>query len=662
QLWVSTDSTAANVLLMAEEPSCCNPFMDPPAQQTTWAPIHMLAGQKYAIQVLLKEGTGGDFVQVAVQNATGTTPAASLTPLVSTTVSSMADPSGSSLTISEQPKDTSTPENSPVTFTVQANATTPFGQYTGAAYPTNGLAAALGTKQQLPTLYQWFTNGVEVPGANSSSYAIAWPKKAQDGTKLKCYVAVPGIPLYSTEVTLTVTADTTAPTIVSATPDMTFTSIIVKFSEPMSDSALVANNYKLDGSATVSSVTRVDLQTVKLTTGRLADGQLYTLTVNGVQDTATPGNTIAANAQVQFHTFVFMAGTVLHSKYTGFNDTTGYADNNLFSDARYGVNPDRRDLMQYWEYPAGGSARNEAADPSGAANRYYMDSIEGFFIPPTSGDYVFFTCGADHWSLYLSTDEDPANKALIAQVNGWTNPRGWNLGQPQGDPNNAPTDMAPARSDTFGPTQWPSGNTITLTAGKRYYMQSVHYDPSWAGGDDFAVTYKLAADADPVAGDVSKLTGNVVGYYFDPSGSSITFMQQPENATVVEGDAATLSAVVTGSSPYGNAVLYQWETAPKGSSTWTVIANATAATYKTPLLTLADDGTQYRVVVSVPPISDTSDTATVHVVGDTTPPVPSVGAMLDATAGTVDVGVTFDEPVDNASASLLANYSISPGA
>ena len=92
QLWISTDSTAANLLLVAEEDACCNPFMDPGNPQTTVTPIHLLAGQKYFIEILHKEGGGGDYAQVAWQSASGTNAAASLTPLVSTILSSDADP------------------------------------------------------------------------------------------------------------------------------------------------------------------------------------------------------------------------------------------------------------------------------------------------------------------------------------------------------------------------------------------------------------------------------------------------------------------------------------------------------------------------------------------------------------------------------------------
>ena len=650
QLWISTDSSLLNVLEVAEEPGCCNPFMDPPASQTTASPIHMLAGQKYAVQILLKEGGGGDFVQVACQAATETTVAASLTPFTSTMVSSMANPTGSTLSISQQPASTSTSENAAVTFSVAAAAVTPYGQYTAGSNPTNGLAAALGTKQQLPIFYQWFTNGVEAAGENATNLTIAWPKKAQDGMKVKCYVAVPGIPSYSSEATLTVTADTTPPTVTKVTPDMSFTALLVKYSEPVSDTALAASSYTINNGVTVSSVSRIDLQTVKLTTSRMPDSQTFTLTINGVQDTATPANSIAASTQIQFRTYVFMAGTILHQKYLGYNDSTGYNENNLFNNPKYPLSPDRQDLIASWEYPKNGNGRDAAADPA----RLYMDTIQGFFIPPANGDYVFLTCGADRWSLYLSTDDNPANKLLIAQVSGWTNPRGWNAGQ-------GGTDMTPARSDSYGNTQWTNGNTITLKAGKRYYMELTHYDPSWSGADDFAATYKLATDADPNAGDAPKLSGSVVGYYFDPTGASIDFTQQPQNTSTIEGTAATLNVAATGTSVYGNTVLFQWESATKGSSTWVNIANATAATYKTPLLSIADDGTQYRVIATVPPISSTSSVAVVSVVRDTIPPVPSVGAMLDATAGTVEVGVTFDEAVDNTSASLMANYSVSPG-
>jgi hypothetical protein len=652
QFWISSDATEANLMNVAEEFDCCDPFQEVGDLSTTLTPIYLEAGQKYAIALLVKEATGGDFAEVAWQLASGTTPAASLTPLTSAMLSSQADPAGGTLTITQQPVNTTTAENVPVTFTIGVTAVTPYGAYTvaseAAGTPTQGGAAPLGTKAQVATFYQWYTNNVEVTGANSATFSIAWPKMSQNGMKVKCYVAVPGVPVTSSEATLTVTADTVKPTVVSATPDATFTNLVIQFSEPVSDTALTAGNYVLDQGASVSAVGRINATTVRLQTSVMGENKTYNLTVNNVQDTATTPNTITS-VVVPVRTFVFMAGTVLHKKYNSIDDNTGGSPANLFADARFPDAPDRQDLLAVWEYPPDGQGR-VAADPA----RNYFDSIEGFFIPPATGDYVILTAGADRWWLYLSTDENPANKKLVAaQPGGWTQPRFWLTGES--------TDTTPHRTDTYPSTEWPDGNTLHLTGGKKYYMLEVHHDPSWCGADDFSATYKLATDDDPANGTAPTLNGSVIGYYFDPTGASINFTTQPQSASVLQGGSAKFTAAATGVTKYGTTALYQWQSAPKGSSTFTDIAGAKTASYSTPLLTLADDGTQYRVVVTAPPITSNSVVAVVTVVGDSTPPVATVGAMAGTTAGTVDVGVAFDEPVTFASANTIGNYSVSPG-
>ena len=454
----------------------------------------------------------------------------------------------------------------------------------------------------------------------------------------------------SSAATLSVIVDTTAPTVVKANSDTTFASVLVKYSEPVSDTALTTSNYSIDQGVSVSAVARVDASTVRLTTSTLGQGKTYTLTIHGVQDIATTPNTIAANTQAQFQSFVFLSGTVVHKKYDNFGDAATY--NDLFNDPRFPDQPDRVDLESMWEYPANGAGRDSAADPT----RDYIDTIEGYFIPPTTGSYVFFTCGADHWWLFLSTDDDPANKHLItAEPGGWTNPRNWITGQ-------GGTDMTVNRSDYFTATEWPDGGYIALNAGQRYYMLEVHQSPSWSGADDFSATYKLDTEADPVDGDPTRLTGSLIGSYIDPAGTSVTITKQPQDVVGHEGIPATLSVIATGSSLYGSTVFYQWQSAPKGSSTWQDIPGATTASYQTPLLTLADDGTQYRVIATVPPISETSSVATVTVTIDTSPPVATAGATVDSTdPNVVDIGIGFDETVDEASAKLLSNYSVSSG-
>jgi len=116
QLLISTDGTEANLVNVAVATSWNTGFVDVSVGdlRTTQSPVPLVAGQKYAVKIILKEGTGGDYVQIAMQAASGTTLAASLKPLASTMLSSMADPAGASLAITQQPVATSTPENASV--------------------------------------------------------------------------------------------------------------------------------------------------------------------------------------------------------------------------------------------------------------------------------------------------------------------------------------------------------------------------------------------------------------------------------------------------------------------------------------------------------------------------------------------------------------------
>jgi hypothetical protein len=78
--------------------------------------------------------------------------------------------------------------------------------------------------------------------------------------------------------------------------------------------------------------------------------------------------------------------------------------------------------MPYFEYAAAGDINTPAAGDvytsSGAR-------IAGYFYPPTTGDYTFFISSDDNGSLYLSTDDSPANKKLIAVEGAWSNPRSY---------------------------------------------------------------------------------------------------------------------------------------------------------------------------------------------------------------------------------------------
>ncbi len=505
-----------------------------------------------------------------------------------------------------------------------------------------------------PLSFQWTEtlNGAlkDLPNATNSTLLLTAVSYTNNGAQIACTISNPAGSTNSKPAILTVTPDKTPPTATGAVADFTFTNVVVTFSKPVSDTALNIADYKINQGITVSSATRVNPSKVALGTSLLGQDVAYILTISGVQDTAATPNTIAPNTQVSFLSFAFLSGTILHKVYYNCSPDS-FTIGNLFADPRYPNNPDRVDLATTWEWPPNG-AGTYAADTN---KSMFYDSMEGYFIPPTNGQYDFYTCGDDEWYLYMSTNQNPANIELVAQnTGGWANYLQWD------------TPVSGFLSDwdtsTFSGTQWPTGNTMTLTKGSPYYMIMFHHDHSYSGGDQFDATYEGPNDTNALAdGDVSQLTGAVVGFDFNPTGSSIEFNQQPQNVTALVGTSANFSAAATGVSVYGTNVSFQWQSAPPGSTTWANIAGATTSSLATPVLALTDNGTQYRVIAAMAPVTATSSIAVLTVLSDTNPPVASVGAIMGQTNGTVTIGVGFDKTVDDASASLQANYSVSAG-
>lgn len=96
---------------------------------------------------------------------------------------------------------------------------------------------------------------------------------------------------------------------------------------------------------------------------------------------------------------------------------------------------------------------------------YYGDRIRGYIYPPISGNYTFWIASDDNGALYLSSDDQPANKQRIAWVNGTTNPQQWTKFTSQ--------QSAP----------------IYLEACKKYYIESLHKEV--LGTDHVAVGWQL---------------------------------------------------------------------------------------------------------------------------------------------------------------------------
>ena len=91
--------------------------------------------------------------------------------------------------------------------------------------------------------------------------------------------------------------------------------------------------------------------------------------------------------------------------------------------------------------------------------------IRGYLCPPQSGNYTFRLSGDDNCELWLSPDDNPANKVKIAGFVGFTDYGQWSKYATQ--------QSAP----------------VALQAGRRYYVEALHKEGG--GGDFVAVSWQL---------------------------------------------------------------------------------------------------------------------------------------------------------------------------
>lgn len=525
---------------LAQETDCCDGFVEPGTNNddglTSAAsePVALTAGQEYGFLFLVKEATGGDGGAVAWRKEGDTTAASSLAPISGAYLKpSGGDPMGASVTITRDPADTTVIAHEPATFTAAADFTSPW---------------------VTTPVMQWYKNGSPIPGANGPTLRIPLPAQSDSGAKFKYSVSVPGAEGVSKEATLTVNADNKAPSIVAANVSLN-SQTEIEFSEPVGASAEGAANYAFDQGVTISGVARVSPYKVALIHSRLAEDAVttYQITVNGVQDTASPPNTIAAGSKISVKSNEFQTGSVLHRFW---ENVTVNSIQGLQDDPRFPNAPTLVTIEDTYEY--GPDGVNESGSN-------YGNQLIAWFLPPSNGDYVFFTNSDDPSNLYLSTDESPANKKLIAQETAWSDARMW-VSAGSGDP-------ATKRSDQFFDTEWPSGNTITLQAGKRYYMESLHTEGG--GGDSVAATFIKSGEADPVDGDAPKLTGAVIGTYVGASGGGeaiFTDVQLTAGNLVIAWSGGTLESA--------DAVLGPWTVVPNAASPSTIPVTGSMKFYR----------------------------------------------------------------------------------
>jgi hypothetical protein len=133
----------------------------------------------------------------------------------------------------------------------------------------------------------------------------------------------------------------------------------------------------------------------------------------------------------------------------------------------------------------------------------YGQRIRGYICAPASGNYTFYIASDNESELWLSTTDNPANKAKIASVtNGgsaWTNSREW--------------------------TKYPGQKSVSvsLQAGKRYYVEALHKENM--NGDNLAVAWQTPTNA-----TITVIPGAVLSPFVPSNAAriaSIDQLQQP---------------------------------------------------------------------------------------------------------------------------------------
>ena len=409
QLFLSSNDDPGNLEMIAEETVGGGPFEEPGAQETSFA-RQLEAGQRYAIEVRFKEGTGVDLCQVAWRKDGDPTPAVQLTPVPIAFLSTLIVPRGS-VTITGQPANATGGENEYITLSTAFTAT------------------------HAPAAVQWQRNGTNVPGLTGGTTRLG-PLKATDAGRYRAVVSIPGAVATGAEAVIGVTPDVTPPSVLSVVGSSSFDSLTVEFSEAVAaDSAGEVFSYLLDGGVTIIDAVVLGPTSARLVTSPQTPGATYTLTYPGIVDMA---NLMSALGASKTFTALDRVGGGL--KFEAWLNLPGNAPGDLLSDPRYPASPDR--VAYVTEF----TSRLVFADAASMDN--YGGRISGWIVPPETAEYEFFIRSDDGSQLSLSTDADPANATIIASEAGCCGPF-----------------EAPGAPETSG--------RISLTAGNRYYIEAI---------------------------------------------------------------------------------------------------------------------------------------------------------------------------------------------
>jgi hypothetical protein len=460
-----------------------------------------------------------------------------------------------------------------------------------------------------PYLFQWFRNGVLLPGANQTTLTLDAPSLADNGT---VYTFVVSNQFSRAEIssTLTVQEDSLPPALVGArllpVPD----SLALVFSRPL-NAALAQNpaNFGCSGGLVVLSASLMpDLKTVYLLTSAQTPGATYSVTARNLTDNTASARLLAPNpASVEFSAPLSVAyGAVRRQWFNALATANSTAISALLGHAKFvGNRPDAVDYLT--------SANSPQTVPDASD---YGVRLTGYILPTLTGNYGFQLSSDDSSMLWLSPDESPAGKVEVI--------------------------------NRVGSGTQASTTSSYLVAGKVYFFEAVMKEGS--GGDKLEVQWRP-----PFATAYSIIPGVNLAYALHAP-QVLSLVQQPMDVTASQGQITTFTVRAASTE---TAIGYQWQV--NGVD----VAGATNSAFTTWPITAADQGMQVRCLVSAyvlnnPLAGVTYSTAFYSATATLT--VSPAPALIGASSfGFTDVvAVAFGKPMDSGTALNPANYTLDP--
>jgi glucose/arabinose dehydrogenase len=162
--------------------------------------------------------------------------------------------------------------------------------------------------------------------------------------------------------------------------------------------------------------------------------------------------------------------------------------------------------------PTGSNQLSSFQGPTNWADNYGQ-RIRGYICPPATGNYTFWIASDNSSELWISTNDQPANKIKRAFVNGYTMPGEW--------------------------TKYPDQQSaaVYLVQGQRYYIEAIHREK--AEGDHLAVGWALPGNI---------LERPIPGTRLSPYSPSmeVNITSPANNSSFPAPASITISAAVTG--------------------------------------------------------------------------------------------------------------------